>query len=203
MVSVVGSGSSRSRGLRSRLEGRGRDCAGMLVVRIWAPVSVGGEEGFSGAWGHFPRTPQENQAGFRRRRVESPAMGQERRQATEARAPGELRDAASKPLGARPSSPRGNLLPGKGWAGGAGGGLSCSLCAPRPLTSDTLRARPSLALDLEKHTRVHTPTAPRSPGRGTAARAPLGLLPGAEARPREEEEQANMAARRAGPAGRA
>lgn len=124
-------------------------------------------------------------------------MGHEWRQATEARAAGDLSDAASKPLRARPSRPRGNLLPGKGWAGGAGGGFSCSLYAPRPLTSDTLRARPSLALASENHTH----TAPRSPSRETAARAPLRLLPGPEARPREEEEQANMAARRAGPAG--
>lgn len=130
-------------------------------------------------------------------------MGHEWRQATKAGAARDLSNAVSERLRASPSRPRGNLLPGKGWAGGAGGGLSCWLCTPRPLTSDTLRARPSLAPDSEKHTHIHIHTSQSSPCPGTAARAPLVLLPGAEARPREEEEQANMAARRAGPAGRA
>lgn len=128
-------------------------------------------------------------------------MGHEWHQATEARAAGDLSDAASKPLRGRPSRPRGNLLPGKGWAGGAGGGLSCSLYAPRPLTSDALRVRPSLALASENHTHTYTHTAPHHPSPGTAARAPLVLLPGPEVRLRQEEEQANMAARRVGPAG--
>lgn len=36
----------------------GQWCAEVLVARSRVPVSVGGEEGFGGAWDHFPRTAQ-------------------------------------------------------------------------------------------------------------------------------------------------
>lgn len=86
-------------------------------------MSVGGEEGFSGAWGHFPRTAghfRRTKQGSGGRRVESPAMGHEWRQVIVARASGDLRDTGSERLSARPSRPRGNLLPGEGVGGRRG-----------------------------------------------------------------------------------
>lgn len=166
------------------------------------------------------RTPQEDRAGFREQLLESPAMRRAWHQATEARAVADLSAAASEPLRVRPSRPRGDLLPEKGRAEApaedsrsrpARRGLS-----PQPRTArappwpSPWRSTPTHAhTHTHTHTHIltpthaHTHTAPRSPRPGTARRTPLVPLPGAEARSREEEEQANMAARRAGPAGRA
>lgn len=152
----------------------------MLVLRVWAPVCGrrGGLQRRVGSLSSDRRTLQENQAGFRGRREESPAMGHECRQGTEARAPGDLSDTGSEPLGACPSRPRGNLLPGEG-VGGRRGRRTLVLSL-RSAASHLRHVRrtplPGPGLG-ETHTRPHThSSAPPEPGDGgpSAARAASG-----------------------------
>lgn len=202
----VRSGSSRSGGLQRRLEGRGPRCEAMLLLRNRAPEPARGEEGFGGARGHFPRTAGH----FRRTEQGSGDDGWSRpgwdTSGVKPPRPGRPGTSATPSASGSPPAPpvpEGTCCPGRGGREARAGdsrarsarhGLSPQIRSRTPLPG------PGLG---EKHTHIHIHTSQSSPCPGTAARAPLVLLPGAEARPREEEEQANMAARRAGPAGRA
>lgn len=156
-----------------------------LAVRIRAPGSVGGKRGSGGAW---DRGSSDRRARARGGASKGPGGGWGSRprwdpsggRSTEARAAGDLSSAAaSEPLRARPSRPRGNLLPGKGRAEAAAAVEAAEDSRARwrarraaaSHLSHAPRARPSLALDAEKHTLTHTLTLTLTHTRLRAARA--------------------------------
>ena len=118
------------------------------------------------------------------------------------------RSALRAALRSRPSRPRGNLLLEE-WAGSGDGGepslASARASRQRFHPRDAPRRGPSLIASIEKKKKKKRKE--KSPPTLTGdrrARRRLVRLPGAEARPRgpqeaEAEEEANMAARRAGP----
>lgn len=116
------------------------------------------------------------------------------------------RSAQRVALYSRPS--RGNLLLEE-WAGGRGDGEEPSFASAWPLRRpfhrrDAPRRNPFLTASIKKRKKERKKNHPPTLTRDRRAPRPLVRLPGAEARPRgpeeaEAEEEANMAARRAGP----